>query len=75
MTGDAKFVYKCRRCGKLKDPYGVANEYGLEYLSRTLLGLDTPDFRIPLTVICNCNDGNLGVADLIGVEYEKSEGI
>ena len=66
--------YKCRRCGKVSAnthiPKGsatiiltcVLNNY--EILEK-IRGVPASQYSI-----CNCNDGNLGVSDLIGLEFD-----
>ncbi|WCS68193.1 hypothetical protein Goe21_00830 [Bacillus phage vB_BsuM-Goe21] len=66
-------VYKCRRCNKEDKSTHVPD--GLTALIGLINDKPLPWNGIPIekTSICNCKDGNLGVSDLIGFEFEKSE--
>ena len=67
-------IYKCRRCGK---------ETRIIHVPSAIVALTTimSDGHTPKTwgmiagssEICNCKDGNLGMADLIGVQLDKEE--
>lgn len=74
----AKFEYKCRRCGQIDMSGSTAKENGLPVLSEIVAG--TNDFRKKLmgppireTVLHNCTDGGMGIADLTGYSV-KIEG-
>ena len=64
-------IYKCRRCGELSKNCHTPN--CLITLVSLIHGYDTPYPGIvpSITDIHNCKDGNMGVCDLIGSEYDN----
>ena len=75
MSNSGYLIYKCRRCGELNKNCHVPDG------TITLLSIMTKDLHLkdgstynPLKIeIHNCTDGNLGIADLIGFEYDNGE--
>lgn len=57
-------IYKCRRCEKLNKTAHAPN--GLQVLSDAVC----KDYAFALLDVCNCKDGGLGIADLIGFEKD-----
>ncbi|WP_297419109.1 hypothetical protein [Clostridium sp.] len=68
-------IYKCRRCGKLSKNTHVPD--GVIALSCIVNNIKTPkewNGVLPeLVGVCSCEDGNLGISDLIGFEKDKKE--
>ena len=68
-----RLIYKCRRCGKLCNSCSVPD--GIMALVKIVNGLPTPKewgAQAPgLVNIHNCDDGELGVSDLIGAEKAR----
>lgn len=68
-------IYKCRRCGKISRNTHIPN--GIMGLSYALVGIKSKTTEgyelIGMNNICNCDDGNLGISDLIGFEKDKKE--
>jgi hypothetical protein len=66
-------VYKCRRCGKENKSLHVPD--ATLALITLIHGWEFPKewgCMIPaLFDICHCDDGNMGVSDLIGVDLDK----
>lgn len=73
MIEKGRLVYKCRRCGKLNKNTQVPD--GLYALNSILNKIPLPEewggFILTETDICSCDDGNLGISDLIGFEKDK----
>lgn len=65
-------VYKCRRCEKKYKNTHVPD--GLTVLNSVINDFSLPKewLGVPVskTGICNCDDGNLGVSDLVGFERD-----
>jgi len=64
-------IYKCRRCGGLDRSIGVPNL--MEDLTHIVL-FDNPrseGIKPHKIMTHSCEDGNLGVMDLQGGEYDK----
>ena len=66
--------YKCRRCGEIKGSAHVPNCL-LALSSINAKGITPREWgmQMGITDIHNCNDGNLGISDLIGVVLDKKE--
>lgn len=75
MNKGGFLIYKCRRCGKLLNnthaPDGVI--VVLTLLNRGNLDGLWGGMPVHLTDICFCDDRNIGVADLIGCEFDNKE--
>lgn len=66
--------YKCRRCGEIEGSVHVP--CCLVALSNINTNGKTPrewGMQIGITDIHSCNDGNLGISDLIGAVLDKGE--
>ncbi len=67
--------YKCRRCGRIDNHIGVP-DLNL-FLQDAIIDVDIVQkvykdiSGIKMHILHFCNDGNIGVADLIGGEHEK----
>lgn len=65
-------IYKCRRCGKLNKNTHVPD--GLMALSCLIISNRVPKgwgSAASVLDMCSCEDGNIGVSDLIGFEEDK----
>lgn len=66
-------IYKCKRCGELVKDTHAPN--GTITLSCIITNSRLPSEWMGTTPlkedIHNCKDGNLGVSELIGFEYDK----
>lgn len=73
MNKGGFLIYKCRRCGKLNKNIHVPD--GLIAISHLLVNGNLHGLWggaiASLKDICSCNDGNIGVTDLIGCEFDK----
>jgi hypothetical protein len=72
---EVKFEYKCRRCGGIDDSLCIGSKkYAFHALMDAICGTNFfPELGMKVTVIGyhQCDDGGVGVADLIGYGIEK----
>lgn len=72
MNGPGNLVYKCRRCGQISENAHVP--LILEAVSSILITGTTPKSWGPMTEsllgMHSCEDGNIGVSNLIGAEKD-----
>ncbi|MDP5274340.1 hypothetical protein [Chengkuizengella axinellae] len=73
MSKGASLDYKCRRCGKVvKDSHVPDGTLAVVYLT---IGAQFPkewgDTAVNMISSHHCSDGNIGVIDLIGCEFDK----
>ena len=64
---EARFEYKCRRCGLIDDSTCTAVERAQTVLILAAWGVDTgPGVPVKMVDVHGCKDGGLGISDLIG---------
>lgn len=68
-------VYKCRRCRELNKNTHIPTGYGTATIISIMQDIPIPQEikGVPVSKFAfhDCEDGNLGVCDLIGFEYDK----
>lgn len=68
----AAFEYKCRRCGKIESKQNCNDACAFKYLLAVLYNITVTNPEIPLaTSFHNCEDGNVGISDLIGYHLDS----
>lgn len=70
-TKQTRFIYKCRKCGKLDDSLGTgANPvFVTQLLVKAIMELESEHAQAPkLLTLHYCNENETGVADLVGSE-------
>lgn len=76
MAKTGTFEYKCRRCGKID--CDATSSYGLCRMILINLSI-SEEFEIPNVMgthpkrlsVCHCEDGGMGLSDLIGFKEDK----
>lgn len=61
---EVRYEFKCRRCGKISSDTGTSSSNALGYLMEVLM--NKPVGTLDKWSICNCEDGGVGVFDIIG---------
>lgn len=64
----AMYEFKCRRCGEIKNDTGTGESNALMFLIEVLDKGSISKFSGMLSIwnICHCEDGGVGVSDIIG---------
>jgi len=70
---EARYLYKCRKCGGIDDSAASSVELSMNQTVDIVLGVPTKG--IPLTMIGThvCKDGGYGVTDFIGTKVVETE--
>ena len=70
---EARYLYKCRKCGVVVDSACSGVELSMIQTVNIVMGIPTKG--IPLTMIGThvCKDGGYGVTDFIGTEVVETE--
>lgn len=75
---EAVFQYKCRRCGVVADNCVTSADHAqVEIISLQVTGRSRaagPGGRMRLLDVHNCEDGGMGLSDLVGFSVEKEGG-
>lgn len=64
-----KIFYKCRRCGEVY--YDTHTPQLVPSIAFAIGGFKEEEFHVDLVSVHSCKDGNIGVSDLIGGEFDK----
>lgn len=73
---EAKFKYKCRRCGEIDSSLCTGEGNAERVLIYTVLGIEgssTEGHHVKLIDTHRCKDGGRGVTDLIGFAVKEEE--
>ena len=70
---EARYLYKCRRCGKVDRSTCSGENLAMTTTVNIILGIPTTGIPLKMVDTHICKDGNYGVTDFIGTEIVETD--